>query len=235
MSILREIFRIVGRLLPESVCRLCGYDNPYMDPVDDYVCRQCTQRAEKWGTGNVAKAPPAPASEPAPPSSGRPGVPKGTRTLKNFISMFDNAFAKDKLEYIVDYDAGHAYNAYTGPVFEHLDEMAQKDLSDDEYDLFDEYTSGELGESDSAACICPPKLLEDIATAAGLPVGYTGDGCWDDQCATPEGAVETLENFMDQVRNYSGDAQETARREADWHFDLVQKYVDDLKAKHNLP
>ena len=56
MSILNEIFRIVGRLLPESVCRLCGYDNPYMDDVPDYVCRQCTMRAEKWGDG-VKKAP----------------------------------------------------------------------------------------------------------------------------------------------------------------------------------
>ena len=54
MSILNEIKRIVGRFLDESVCRLCGYDNPYMDPVPDYVCRQCTVRTQKWGSSKVS-------------------------------------------------------------------------------------------------------------------------------------------------------------------------------------
>jgi len=57
MNDLREIFDIVSRLLPESVCRLCGYDNPYMDDVPDYVCRQCASRSNAWGNGIKSKAP----------------------------------------------------------------------------------------------------------------------------------------------------------------------------------
>ncbi len=51
---LNEVRRLVRSFLLREVftnkCTKCGYDNPYMDPVDDYVCRQCRQHAEVFGS-----------------------------------------------------------------------------------------------------------------------------------------------------------------------------------------
>lgn len=48
---LQEVRNIVRRLLEAlgTKCTKCGYDNPFMDPVENYVCRQCRVHAEKFG------------------------------------------------------------------------------------------------------------------------------------------------------------------------------------------
>ena len=51
---LREVRHIVRKLLETlgTTCTKCGYDNPYMDPTESYVCRQCRVRDEKFGSSD---------------------------------------------------------------------------------------------------------------------------------------------------------------------------------------
>lgn len=53
-----EVRQILRRLLEGlgTTCIKCGYDNPFMDPVENYVCRQCRVRDEKFGTGSPFSA-----------------------------------------------------------------------------------------------------------------------------------------------------------------------------------
>jgi hypothetical protein len=47
---LKEVKVLVRSILMESVCKKCGYDNPYMDDDPNYVCRQCKAHADKFRT-----------------------------------------------------------------------------------------------------------------------------------------------------------------------------------------
>ncbi len=131
--------RIVGRILPESVCRLCGYDNPYNDEAD-YVCRQCRVRADKWGSG-----------KPATPAS--PAVTPEKKTLDDYKHKFDELVAKSLVSIEWDVDAGddNCYTYLSGDAYHDLKQDAEKQLTPDECIDLDLYTDNWLSQNDEEA------------------------------------------------------------------------------------
>jgi len=151
MSILNEISSLVKWILPESVCRLCGYDNPYMDDVPDYVCRQCVQRAEKWGTGLK--------SEPSK-------SPYGKMTLDGFKEKFDEMVKSDLISVAWGTDSGDCYTYVEGQKeFDDFMEEAMKQLgghmSEDFIEL-ENYIDDWLRDNDEGA-------MEDCRSENGDP------------------------------------------------------------------
>ncbi len=137
MSILNEIKRIVGRFLDESVCRLCGYDNPYMDPVPDYVCRQCQQRAEKWGNGvkpSAAVGPTAVDRGPDPypqitqSSNGYDGwqYAQAEKDLQPYMDRFNDLANAGKIDIVWDCDSGDWYSSLDGDAFNALNKEVEE-------------------------------------------------------------------------------------------------------------
>jgi hypothetical protein len=78
-----------------AVCKECGYDNPYMDPDPNYVCRQCKMRAQMWGGKEEPEKPKPITRQPAHTSAPYSLFDRLTRYFKSINTIGTDLHFKD--------------------------------------------------------------------------------------------------------------------------------------------
>ena len=146
--------------------------------------------------------------------------------IKELITQFNKGVDDGTIRMEVGYDCGHAYNGWTGQLWDLLSGLAQEIGGEDEEE-WEEVTNERLSEDDPGL-LCVPELIntlieEDGGKTPGNDMVVACDcGCYQD--LEPE---EYLQDFMDQVEATYGTDIDYAR--ARYRFDLMKAHIQATK------
>ena len=156
-------------------------------------------------------------------------MPK-TTNMTSLIEQFNKGVDDGTIKMTVDHDCGHAYNGWSGPLYDLLDGLAEE-VGGDDRDEWDEATNERLSEDDPGLLCVPDFINTLIEEDGGKTPGNDGVTscecqCPNEACETVEGRVDYLQDFMDQQVTMGGDIQHSR----EWfRFDLMEAYIKKNK------
>ncbi len=147
--------------------------------------------------------------------------------IKSLCEAFNQGVDSGAIRMTVDHDCGHAYNGWTGQLYDVLTGLAEN-LSEEDQEAWEQETSERLSEDDPGL-FCVPEFINTLIKEDG---GKTpgNDGVTSCECECPENSMETVEarveylqGFMDQLKEMD---QENMTHNREWfRFDLMEAYI----------
>lgn len=151
----------------------------------------------------------------------------------SLIEQFNLAVDSGTIKMTVDHDCGHAYNSWSGPLWDLLSGLAQE-VGGEDLDEWEEATNERLSKDDPGL-ICVPEFINTLITQAGGKLEDRVTAC-DDECSgmnaehkgkTVEEACDYLQDFMDQLTHMDPDNKE--HHNSWFRFDLMEAYIKKNK------
>ncbi len=153
--------------------------------------------------------------------------------IKTLIEEFNKAVDSGLIKMSVDHDCGHAYNGWTGQVWDLLSSVAEE-IGGDDLDEWEEVTNERLSEDDPGL-LCVPEFINTLIKEAGGTDDDRVTSC-DDCCSgmdanhtghTVEEVCDYLQDFMNQQTEM--DPDNLAHHRTWFRFDLMEDYIKTHK------
>jgi hypothetical protein len=148
--------------------------------------------------------------------------------IESLCEAFNKGVDSGVIRMTVDHDCGHAYNSWSGQLYDVLTDLAEN-LSEEDQEAWEQETSERLSEDDPGL-FCVPEFINSLIkkdggrTTGNQSVVACECRCPENSMKTVEDRVEYLQSFMNQLKEMKS-SEDLAHYSQWFRFDLMEAYI----------